>query len=278
MTSTNTEPEAGVEEPVTSDRKHAGKSRKKKTRTPVKPNASKKGYKHDWEAVRSAYCEGIGTDEDPLSRTWPSLNEVAQRFQITSSQVRDRSAREHWPEQRQAYQQQLATTRMQRRAIELSREAVEFDAKALSTAKLGMAMVTARISEIARLVQLHQGRRAMALERLQQGLPVQTEDLLSAIDSRELDTLARAGLQWHQLGQKALGEDVIRHEISGPEGGPIEMNHTSVTEALTRDDPERLAAFLQAAKQAHLLDDDDIIDVAPEDDEEEYQQPKEIEA
>ena len=61
-----------------------------------------------------------------------------------------------------------------------------------------------------------------------------------------------------EIGNKALGTDVTRHEVSGPGGGPIQIDAVSVAEELLRDDPERLTALLAASQRAGLMDEDNI--------------------
>ena len=65
-----------------------------------------------------------------------------------------------------------------------------------------------------------------------------------------------AATQWQQLGQKALGTDVQRMEIQQDiqHNIDVDVEVLSISAELGRDDPERLASFLQAAKRAGLLD------------------------
>ena len=68
--------------------------------------------------------------------------------------------------------------------------------------------------------------------------------------------LSKAALQFQEVGQKALGTDVQRVDIHHDINADIDVDVqvTSISAELSRDDPERLAAFLQAAKRAGLLD------------------------
>ncbi len=149
----------------------------------------------------------------------------------------------------------MAKRRQAKRILELSEESLDFDSKSLGLAKLGMAMVTTRMSEIARDVKEQQIRREEAVKQQANGYPVDPEDMQTVIDARELDTLARAATGWQMLGQKALGTDVQRMEIQQDIQHNIDMDVevTSISAELGRDDPERLAGFLQAAKRAGLL-------------------------
>lgn len=215
---------------------------------------SDRGYKYDWMEVRQAFIEGIqeeGSDE----RLFVNMKEIAERFNIPVQRVREKGAEERWYEQRDQYQLRMAKARQTKRILELSGESVDFDSKSLNLAKLGMAMVTARMSEIARDVKDQQRIREDALQQQAAGIPVDPEDLQTVIDARELNTLAQAAVQWQQLGQKALGTDIQRMEIQQEiqQNIDVDVSVTSISAELGRDDPERLAGFLQAAKRAGLL-------------------------
>lgn len=226
-----------------------------RARKPRRRSKTSTGYKHDWYEIRTLFIEGVqeeGSDE----RTFLNLKELAERTGVSVQVIRERSADERWYDQREQYQLRMAKARQTKRILELSGESVDFDSKSLNVAKLGMAMVTTRMSEIAREVQEQQKRREEALRLAQNGYPIDPEDLRTVIDARELDTLSRAAIQWQTLGQKALGTDIQRMEIQQEIQANIEVDVevTSISAELSRDDPERLAAFLQAAKRAGLLD------------------------
>lgn len=214
--------------------------------SPKRRKSTKPGYKYDWADIRAAFVEGVELD-DSGERTFMNLVELADYKDIPVQRLRQRSSDEQWYELRQQYQLKLARTRQTKRILELSKESVDFDSRSLDLAKEGMALVTTRVSEIAREVRENEIRRQVLLE--QGALP---DEMTTVIDARELDVLARAASQWQSLGQKAMGTDVQRLEVQ--QNIDVDMEVTSISAELGRDDPERLAAFLQAAKRAGLLD------------------------
>lgn len=215
-----------------------------------------RGYKYDWEMAKTAFVEGLKDPNNPDERIFLNLRELSERLEYPVQMMRERSADERWYDQRQVYQMKLVKTRQAKRIAELSKESVDFDSKSLNVAKLGIAVITARMSEIARDVQEQARKRDEALKLAAAGYVIDPKDLDTVVDARELDTISRAAIQFQQLGQKAMGTDVqkidINQEISGQIDVDVEV--TSVAAELGRDDPERLAAFLQAAKRAGLLD------------------------
>jgi len=243
-----------LENPPPASRKRVGAKPKKDRKTPVKPRI--RGYKYDWFEIRTAFVEGVKDPNDPEERLFLSLKDLAERMGVPVNRIRERSADERWFDLREQYQLRMAKTRQAKRVLELGKESVDFDSKSLNVAKLGIAMVTKRMSEIARDVGDQERKRDEALKLAAAGFDIDPEDLRTAIDARELDTLARAAVQWQQLGQKAMGTDVTRQEIHHDIQASIEVDveMTSISAELGRDDPERLAAFLQAAKRAGLLD------------------------
>lgn len=223
-----------------------------------KPPPSKtavRGYKYDWLEIRRNFIEGIGEEGDD-EREFVNLVELSKRLDVPLQRIRERAADERWYEQREQYQLRIAKARQTKRVLELAGESVDFDSKSVELAKLGIGMVTARMAEIAREVKEAQIRRDEALKLQAAGFAVDTEDLKTVIDARELDTLSRAATQWQQLGHKAMGTDITRMEIQHDIQASIDIDVevTSISAELGRDDPERLAAFLQAAKRAGLLD------------------------
>jgi hypothetical protein len=153
--------------------------------------------------------------------------------------------------------------------MSLSKEAIEFDGRALQAAKMGMTMVQARLGEIARDVQAQQLRRQEAERRIQQGLVIDPDDFRTVIDARELNTLGQAAQSFQSLAAKALGEDVVRHEVTGVDGAPMEIDVTTgVTDELLRDDPERMVAVMEAMARLGFTNDNDIIDATLEEEDE----------
>lgn len=227
---------------------------KRRKNPPKKRDA--RGYKYDWEAVKAAFVEGFKDPNNPDERLFVNLKDLSERMDVPIQSIRERSADERWYDQRQVYQMKLVKTRQAKRIAELSKESVDFDAKSLNVAKLGIAVITARMSEIARDVQDQSRKREETLKLAAAGFIIDPKDLDTVVDARELDTISRAAIQFQQLGQKAMGTDIqkidINHEIQGQIDIDVEV--TSVAAELGRDDPERLAAFLQAAKRAGLLD------------------------
>jgi len=234
-------------------RKGVNPPNKRKKAPPIRRGS--KGYKYDWFDLRIKFVEGYkveGSDE----REFVNLAEMSEREGVPVQRIRERAADERWYEQRENYQLRMVKARQAKRVLELAGESVDFDSKSLDLAKLGIGMVTARMAEIAREVQESQRRREEALKLQAAGFDANPKDLKTVISARELDMLSKAALQFQEVGQKALGTDVTRMEITQDIHTDIDVDVqvTSISAELSRDDPERLAAFLQAAKRAGLLD------------------------
>lgn len=213
------------------------------------------GITHDWIMLRTAFIEGVpveGSDE----RQWLSLTQMSERFTVARSALYDRAGEEQWQSQRDAYQHKIAKQRQARRIAILAKESEAFDNKAISLAHDGMDIVMRRVREINIEIEEQETRKADALAKMARGEDVPLWSLQSVIDAKELNELSKAALGWQQLGQKAMGADVIKVEIAHDIHASIDMDVevTSIASELGRDDPERLAAFLQAAKRAGILD------------------------
>ena len=209
-----------------------------------------KNRKYDWDAIRDYYIHGI-EDEDG-NYSFPTLKDTAINFEMHETRVRDRAAAERWTDQRAVFQRRVQVERQKERAKHLVGEAVQLDSTALGTAKLGVQLVYGRLGEIGRDFTKHQTKRAELETLAASGAPVDPRQLLSPVYYREMNELASAAERFYDIGRKALGEDISRIEVSGPDGVPIEHN-VQVSLELARDDPERLAKLMHAAAVTGLF-------------------------
>lgn len=228
-------------------------------RLPVRtPGASPIGRrKYDWESVKQVYVEG--RVDDSGNRTYPTLQQVADLFEIQSSRVREAAARGEWTAARAAFQAHVEKVRQEKRAADLAKEGVALDESALKVSKLGVSLITARIGEIAN----EMGKRSQAKKKYEEAKargagPEELDEIdydpwaPPAVDSREVSSLASAATQWHSLAMKALGEpETVRHELTGANGSPLEVR-SSIRAEMVRDDPARLHALLVAVERAQL--------------------------
>lgn len=235
-------------------RKRAAKktTAKKRTTAVRKPGVQPK---HDWIALRTAFIEGLPV-EDSDDREWLTMMDMSRRFGVHRSALYEKANEEQWMAQREAYQFRIAKQRQARRIALLAKESEAFDMRSIEVAKDGMGIVTTRLREIQREIEEQAERRVIALGQMERGEPFNQYHLGSIIDAREIDTLAKAARTWQEIGQKATGADVIKVDIAQTitQTIDVDVEVTSIASELGRDDPERLAAFLQAAKRAGILD------------------------
>ena len=68
-----------------------------------------KATKFNWDVVRRRYVTGVSeaADSPPGARELPSLAEVAREFGASLGRVEAVSARDRWPDQREAFRQRL---------------------------------------------------------------------------------------------------------------------------------------------------------------------------
>lgn len=238
----------------------SGKGSKKSSKTGGDSGGTKTGTKaspparYPWEDIEDSFINGIATSEDGMEREYLNLKETAERFGVPYQRVKERSARYRWTEQRHAARTKLMQEQQKQRIQRLAKDAIDFDEDALKIAKIGMALTTTRLGEIADQVRSGKARRDEALERLKNGDAVEKHELYSAIYHAELESLARAAGTFQEIGRRALGTDIDKHEISGPGGGPLEIGDAvSVASEMLRDDPTRLAAIVSALERTKAL-------------------------
>lgn len=227
---------------------------KKKTAQEIAAVAKKRSGpapKYDYDAARLEYIQGI--EQDDGSYKLLTIKDIAERHDIPYTALRRRSSKERWTDRQNTYQSQIAQEKQKKRAKELAGQSIEFDKNAHNAAKLGISMASARLAEIAEEFRSKQGAIREARERLERGDPVEKWELYSAVNYRELEGLAGALERFQTVGMRALGTDVQRHELTSPDGSMTPQN-INITAELSRDDPDRLGAFLQAAAEVGLLD------------------------
>jgi hypothetical protein len=210
-----------------SDRRHGG--------APLAPGQQRRSY--DWPSIKKRYVEGLLNREKGVTE-WPTLEEVAQHFDLPSARIREKSAMEGWVEQRRGWQAQAEAVRRQNRANAMSQAAVALDGRALDAAKTGLQLCIARLAEI--------GQQAQANRAASNA----TGAAASGIDAQEQTRLAQAVDLWHKIGLRAVGDpETHRVEITGVNGQPIE-----IAAELKRDDPNRITGVLAVLSQAGLGD------------------------
>lgn len=160
------------------------------------PDASPPRF-YDWDAMRIRYVEGVADPRSEWGRVWPSMNQVADHYEMPANRVRERAARDKWLNQRTAFQQQLDADRQRARSELLAKEAVRLDGNALQAAQAGVQLVLARLSELAADQQAAQRLRAAGI----------TDG--PAVDSKEMSELAGAVERWQRVGERALGVETL---------------------------------------------------------------------
>lgn len=219
--------------------------------------------KHPWEQIATEYIEGFQVDlEDPESeRRYATLKELGQIYGIDLYQMKERSKKDQWSKKRQQFQMLEAQRRMNMRKISVLGKSIEFDDNAHKASEMGVQLVRIRLGEIVQEVKARQDLREKALTKLASGQVVERKELWSAVNPREMESLAKAMSAFQEIGQKALGTDIIRHEITGMDTNIFldqstttnTQNNVSIQNEMKKDDAERLASILASLDDANLL-------------------------
>lgn len=211
---------------------------------------SSKNRKYNWPEIKAHYIEGV-TGPDGVVY-WPTLTETAKYFNANLSRVGEHSSMERWADQRIIAQRRINIAKRDERNKELAREAVEIDTSALNVGKVGLRLVLARLAHVARDMAKHSETREEMQRLVEMGAEIDMKKLRSPVYHLEMESLARAASTFHELTRKALGEDIQKHEVSGPGGSPIGID---VHAELMRDDPTKLTQLLRGAAQIGLFKD-----------------------
>jgi hypothetical protein len=215
------------------------------------------------EELETLFIEGVAKENGDI--TYPNLRQLADYTGSKYETIRAYSSRHRWPEKKQAHQLQLARERQKRQAAMRAKEATDFDQAALDAAKLGIAMLSNRLAEIARDSADWEDRKEDLKARIEAGLQVDKKELYPPVYHKEMLDIASALSTFQQVGMRALGTDVNRVEVSGPDGGPVEST-VSVVQEMRRDDVDRLSSLVEAIMESGLMSKEEVLQLEGTDD------------
>lgn len=200
--------------------------------------------KYDWDEMRDFYIRG---DEKITYKA------VSDHFGINYPGLTVRAKQERWKYLRAQFQADKFKEQQKKHRAWSANEAIQFDQRSVDTAKLGMGLVQTRMVELQRLYIADRDRFNDVIERMEKGLPVKRSETYGMVDTRELESLARAALAFQEIGRKALGlRDGM--DIDFNLGGEISLEQVvSIGDELQKDDPKRLVKLIEAAERAGLM-------------------------
>ena len=173
-------------------------------------------FKHDWDKVKREYVEGTMDKDGNL--TFSTLEDLSKKFKISFSTIRNKSARDGWPAERDIFQARLDQRRRENRIEILAGKASEFDAGIFRAAEIGLGHIKMHF--------------VIANEKMN-AQPAGKKEPLSIT---ALDRLSKALERFQRVGRLALGEPT---EI----GAPADANTTNINvlSELTTEELRKLA-------------------------------------
>lgn len=210
--------------------------------------------------LRDAYIYGEPVAGAPFwVRTWPDLRLLARAHGLPTRSVVQRAKDHRWVEERAKAKVQVEVAGERARAEQRLRASALVETDALISAEKGMHLVRDRLEsmEISAADWCEQRDRLRAavaagdteeIERLngEQGNWVPYHP----VDVRDLKGLADAGRGYVEMLQTTLGTSTMNVVVTGPGGGPVQVDH--IHQTLNRDDPDRLYALIEAINRAQI--------------------------
>jgi hypothetical protein len=201
--------------------------------------------KYDWAEARDLY----------MTQPKLSMKQISLRTGIPYTQIRNKAGKERWSAIRTREQMEVLKQNRQQFLLEMGREAISFDQTAIDASKVGMGIVTARLIEISRYISAADGVQEAVIYKLKNGIPLERGETWGMVPSRELVELATAAKLFQDIGRTALGTAVtdasFLDNASGSDDGVERV--VSIGDELTKDDPARLAAFIEVMDRMGLL-------------------------
>lgn len=174
--------------------------------------------KYPWGQMIADYVHGE-TDPETGAVHYPTLDQLARRYGVRADHLRRRSGKERWPDQRKIAQADLEVKRREARTAEYLAAAERIDGRSLVLADEGLGLVHARVQEMAREQEERKALRDAGI------VPPRGHNL----DAMELTRLALAGIRWHQLAMRSVGQEAERGGLAAP-GDATDLTALVITE------------------------------------------------
>ena len=100
--------------------------------------------KYDWELVRVQYVQG---KDNGSGIEWPTLERLAQEYDIPAATVRSRAHRENWQSQRSDFHTSLIHRIREKTLEQLSDKAAQLDVQVFSVARAALALHSKELIE-----------------------------------------------------------------------------------------------------------------------------------
>jgi hypothetical protein len=151
--------------------------------------------RHDWIAIRQKFVEGVANEDGAV--TYPTLDEVAHAHGVRPSFLRQTASRQKWVQGRNIYRAELEQETRKKRREARAKESAQFDTLTLRVAHALVVMASndiAKASKSGAAITLN-ARKVIA------------------------DIVEKA----QRVGRLALGDATEHQQLTGPDGGPVEM-------------------------------------------------------
>ena len=100
--------------------------------------------KYDWELVRVQYVQG---KDNGSGVEWPTLEHLAQEYDIPAATIRSRAHRENWSGQRSDFHTSLIHRIREKTLEQLSDKAAQLDVQVFSVARAALALHSKELIE-----------------------------------------------------------------------------------------------------------------------------------
>jgi hypothetical protein len=101
--------------------------------------------RYEWERIRIEYVQGRANDEGIIE--WPTLEQIAQSYNIPLPTVKSRSSREKWTEERNLFHTQLILKSHEKTLEQLAEKASQLDVQAFVVARATLALLAKQLIE-----------------------------------------------------------------------------------------------------------------------------------
>lgn len=214
----------------------------------AKGGRTKKRCRLLWTDAKAFYVEGTAPTREGEPHQWPTLEQVAAKYEVRHDTLRKRAGREGWGRERRLYATRLEKEKRDAKSAKIAADSASFDNTTFKLAQALAGEVAQQFREINKIRQLRDMKARQAEGDDAALLDALTSQKLVPATANRLAALGTALAQAQRIGRLALGDttEFIRHEaeVEATVSGEVKHEHDF------RQDPKMVAEVARILKEA----------------------------
>lgn len=209
-----------------------------------------------WDDAKAFYVEGTPPSREGEPHQWPTLEQVAAKYEVRHDTLRKRAGREGWGRERRLYASRLEKEKRDAKTAKIAADSAAFDNTTFKLAQALAGEVAQQMRDINKVRQLRDMKARQAEGSDEELIKVLSDPKLLPATANRLAALGTALSQAQRIGRLALGDttEIVRHEaeveVEASLSGEVKHKH----EHDFRHDPKMVAEVARILKEAGVTE------------------------